>query len=408
MNSILCIIPRLPPAIDGVGDYGLQLARQLQRDWGIKTQFIVADPTWQGLSTVDGCEAIALSQQTPAALISALNVAATASVTPTVLLHYVGYGYAQRGCPTWLVDGLERWRSQTPKARLVTMFHELYASGPVWTSAFWLSLVQQQLATRLAKLSDRALTSTEIVTPILQRMVGPQQQTTVSTLPVFSTVGELAQPRPLAERPRRLVVFGSSGVRRRVYQSGYGALSAAAKSLEIETIYDIGAPTGLEIDHVDGVPIVKLGKCSAAEVSHRLQQAIAGFLDYPPALLAKSTIFAAYAAHGVIPIVHTATPSVRIDGLEAGKHYWVVTPSAAASLAASLATSRAASPESTPGLNQSTGEAIAYQAHQWYQTHALPTQAALFATHLVPQLCPATFRMDTVSTPPSPPIPSNW
>ena len=28
----------------------------------------------------------------------------------TVLLHYSGYGYAPRGAPFWLVEGLEHWK----------------------------------------------------------------------------------------------------------------------------------------------------------------------------------------------------------------------------------------------------------------------------------------------------------
>jgi hypothetical protein len=35
------IIPRLPPAIDGVGDYALSLARQLRHDYDIDTHFII-------------------------------------------------------------------------------------------------------------------------------------------------------------------------------------------------------------------------------------------------------------------------------------------------------------------------------------------------------------------------------
>ncbi|MFZ4728709.1 MAG: glycosyltransferase family 1 protein, partial [Pseudanabaena sp.] len=71
--------------------------------------------------------------------------------TSPVLLHYVGYGYAKRGCPVWLVDGIQRWKNLYPDRLLVTMFHELHASGtPPWTSSFWLSPLQKNLVTRLA------------------------------------------------------------------------------------------------------------------------------------------------------------------------------------------------------------------------------------------------------------------
>jgi len=40
---IIQIIPKLPPAINGLGDYALNLAGQL-KDYKIKTHFVVCDP----------------------------------------------------------------------------------------------------------------------------------------------------------------------------------------------------------------------------------------------------------------------------------------------------------------------------------------------------------------------------
>jgi len=46
--NIIQIVPRLPPVIDGVGDYALNLARQLPKDFNIQTHFIVGSSTWKG------------------------------------------------------------------------------------------------------------------------------------------------------------------------------------------------------------------------------------------------------------------------------------------------------------------------------------------------------------------------
>lgn len=359
MTCIIQIVPRLPPAIDGVGDYAYCLAQQMRQDFGIQTHFIVGDPTWSGASALDGFPVSRLDRRSAIALYSLLKQQSAS----TILLHYVGYGYAKRGCPSWLINTIDQWHASNPKSRLVTMFHEAYASGPMWTSAFWLSSLQKHLATRLARLSDRCVTSTEIVTAILAQMIPLTNQGAITTLPVFSTVGEPDYLKPLADRPRRLVLFGSTSTRKRVYQQAYANLAATAKALKIDTIYDIGAPTGLDITHVDGIPLVSLGKCSAVEVSEHLQQAIAGFLDYSPRLLAKSTIFAAYASHQIIPIVNAPLETIQIDGLESGKHYW----NAAAS--ADL-------------LNPTVGEAIAQTAYDWYHTHNLASQAKIMASHL--------------------------
>jgi hypothetical protein len=358
-SPVIAIVPRLPPAIDGVGDYAHCLAQQMRQDFGIQAHFIVCDPSWSGPSDLDGFPVSRLDRRSATDLYSMLKQQSSVSI----LLHYVGYGYAKRGCPIWLANALDQWKARNSNARLVTMFHEAYASGPIWTSAFWLSSLQKHLATRLASLSDRCVTSTEIVTAILTSMVNPTTQADIITLPVFSTVGEPDHLKPLAERPRRLVVFGSRGVRKRVYEQAYAHLAATAKALEIDTIYDIGAPTGLDITQVEHIPVVSLGKCSAVEVSQHLQEALAGFLDYPPRLLGKSTIFAAYAAHGLLPIVNAPVESIQIDGLESGKHYWITTASADL-------------------LNPLAAAAIASNAYGWYKTHNLASQSRIIAPYL--------------------------
>jgi hypothetical protein len=145
LASVISIVPRLTPAIDGVGDYALNLARQLRQDFNIQIHFVVGDTKWNGAAEIDGFPVSQVSDRSFDALLTLLSNDHSSSI----LLHYVGYGYAQRGCPVWLVDGLQRWKSLFPKRSLVTMFHEIAASGPPWTSAFWLSPLQKSLAARL-------------------------------------------------------------------------------------------------------------------------------------------------------------------------------------------------------------------------------------------------------------------
>lgn len=51
---MISVVPRLYPAIDGVGDYALTLARQLRSDFGVETRFIIGDPTWVGKNQLEG------------------------------------------------------------------------------------------------------------------------------------------------------------------------------------------------------------------------------------------------------------------------------------------------------------------------------------------------------------------
>ncbi|MFB2833816.1 hypothetical protein [Floridanema evergladense] len=358
--QIISIVSGLPPAIDGVGDYALNLARQLRKDFAINTDFIIGNTNWVGESEIEGFSVRKVNDRTISTLLSLLNHNSPPSTT--ILLHYVSYAYAKRGCPFWLIDGLQKWRNAQSDRTLVTMFHELYTSSPILSSSFWLSPIQNHLASRLSRLSDRCITSKQIYANLLYKLsLGQQSQ--VPTLPVFSNIGEPEQVPPLAKRSRKLVVFGGSSTRQRVYQRSLTALGNTCQELGIEEIIDIGPPIGLEISEIKGVPVVAMGKTAAVEVSAILSSAIVGFFDYPLDYLAKSTIFAAYCAHRMIPI-GTFYTAESMDGLEAGKHYWLADcPS--------------------DKLSLELGQAIADNAYTWYQNHNLSQQAKTFAAYLM-------------------------
>jgi len=358
LPHITKIVPRLPSAIDGVGDYSLNLACQLRQDFGIEMHFIVSDPTWTGATHIEGFLVSKITVHSTDTLLSLLPSDRAA----TVLLHYVGYGYAKRGCPVWLVNGLQRWRTASTDRRLVTMFHEIYASGSPWTSTFWLSPLQRNLAARLVRLSDRCLTSKQSYGDILTYL-SQGKHTHIPCLPVFSNIGEPERVLPLTERQRQLVVFGGREKRRRVYQNSWSVLSHTCQYLEIEEILDIGTPTQLALSTIDGVPILEMGQQSAAEICSILSNSLVGFFDYPTDFLAKSTIFAAYCTHGVLPVSARCT-ALPVDGIEQGKHYWFPDNQA------------------TDLKSVTQMQAIANNAYNWYQTHNLSVQAKTFATQL--------------------------
>ncbi|NDJ24014.1 glycosyltransferase family 1 protein [Nostoc sp. B(2019)] len=358
--KIIQIVPQLPPSINGLGDYALNLARQLRKDYNIETRFIVGDRNWQGATEIEGFTIQQVTADSAKALFSLLSFDENKSVP--VLLHYVGYGYAERGCPVWLVKGLKHWKFNSANSRLVTMFHEIYAAGyPIWTSSFWLSPLQKKLAERLVNMSDQCITSKQSYAEILYKM--SRNQTQIAHLPVFSNIGEPEFNPPLIERTRRLVIFGHKNSKLQVYQQGRQALELACKSLKIKEIYDIGIPTGLEISEINGILVMETGVIETVEISKIMLDSIAGFLKFPPpAYLAKSTIFAAFCAHRLIPcmVTHNAMPT---DGLQSGKHYWSAS-------------------DKNSQLSLKLGQVIADNAYAWYQTHSLSVQTNIFITHL--------------------------
>jgi hypothetical protein len=359
--SVLQIVPTLPPPVEGVGAFALTLASALEQIEGLKTRFVVGDPRWvPGGGAGHLCEA--LPSRSSAALAEALGVRGGGEEggrSAAVLAHYVNYGFQRRGCPFWLVRGLERWRGQDPSRRLVTVFHEVYAYGPPWRSSFWLFPFQRFLARRLLAASDGAVTS-------LERYVGRLGRRApnggVEVLPVFSTVGELPNPLSVADRQRTLIVFGGRGVRERAYGPFLHGLEQACMKLGIEVVHDVGPPTAATPARVAGRPVERHGALAADAVSTLLRDALAGFLAYPPAFLPKSTIYAAYVAHGVLPACAWSGRSSQARGPQDLK-YW------------------------DPGgstITEPLGalQAIAAAAHRWYQGHSVGRHAAILARML--------------------------
>jgi hypothetical protein len=361
LSTVISIVTRLPPAIDGVGDYALNLARQLRKDYNIQTQFVVGNPDWKGELEIEGFSVNQLIDSNSDQLTALLE----GDRNSPVLLHYVGYGYAKRGCPIWLVDGIQRWKNLYPQRSLVTMFHEIYASGLPWQSSFWLSPLQKNIATRLVRLSDRCITNTQGHAEILSKLV-PNPEFKYISLPVFSNMGELNYDLPLSKRSKRLVTFGHKNSRVRIYQEHVTDLTKICQDFHIKEICDIGNPTGVELPNISNVSIIEKGIMESSQISKILSDSIIGFLIFPPPVqLAKSTIFAAYCAHGLIPYMVSGS-KITINNLEMGKHY--------------LSTSN-------PSYNFSLkiGQEIANNAYNWYQTHNLSKQAKIFSKYLFAQ-----------------------
>jgi len=367
MNMVtIQIVPRLSPPVDGVGDYALSLAHQLDRIFNIKTHFLVGDPNWKGDKEIDGFKVHQLTKQTSKELILTLNDIGKAS--SSIILQYVGGGYARRACPIWLVDGLEKYQSAYPHNKLVNMFHETYGSGPPyygqdppWISAFWLSPVQKNIAARLTRLSSSCVTSREHFRKQLIDLTSGQESK-ISVVPVFSNVGEAPQLCPLKNRYPTLVIFGGGRSRARVYEQFLNGIGDTCTALQIEKIYDIGPPTGLDISQIGNVPIVTMGEKTVSEIGEIFLNSRAGVLNYHPEFLAKSGMYAAYSAYGLIPIVASSNivKGNDLDGLHAGKHYWAID-------------------SVVEGLNLEVGQTISSNVYNWYQAHNLAAHAEIFA-----------------------------
>lgn len=91
-GGIVRVVPALPPPVHGLGNYEAILAQELA-NVGVISRFVVAGmPPATSICFRAGLSAVqVVREQKAAALIEALELANA----DTVLLHFVGYGYAQ-------------------------------------------------------------------------------------------------------------------------------------------------------------------------------------------------------------------------------------------------------------------------------------------------------------------------
>ena len=349
--ELIQIVPTLPPSLSGVGDFATLLARELLDRHGVGTRFVVGDPAWNAPTAVAPFAANAVAARTPGALCALLDSPPPAPAD-AVLLHYVGYGYAHRGCPFWLVDAVERWKRHAAPAaprRLIVLFHEVFATGPVWSSVFWTHPFQRRLAARLARAADARRITTTISSGELRGTLRRGEDCPATVAPVFCTLGEPDDPPPGNARERQMVVFGSRPVRAGVYANRGADIAAFCARHGLGRVVDVGAPITGGV-RLDGVTVEEAGPLPAREAGALFSRSLAGYFDYPAPYLGKSTIFAAYCAHRMVPVTFAANRDAA-EGLRVGTHY-LAGPGDAAPF-----------------------DAVADAAHAWYGQHGLRQHA---------------------------------
>ena len=329
-QNILQIVPKIPGDRDGVGDYALSLARILSADFGITTSFAVASELESSMKNHEH-----------------------------VILHYVNYGYQKRGVPFGLLSSLRNLRKNS-RGRFVTVLHELYASGPVWRSAFWLQPFQRHIARSIARISDVCLVSSETM---LNQLRALWPNVCAEVQPVFSNFGE---PSLLSDQfsnrdPHRWVICGGTALIERSLRSFHAILNGIPEFFSPRELFVLGGSDNpvtrsLLVDLVN-VRVDYRPQIDAGEASQILSTCSFGWLDYfhrayvPSDVILKSSAFGAMCAHGVITVFpHRGSP-IAIDGDVLPGPYFMDTRFV-----------------ELPSANDR--EKVASQIYQWYQRRA--------------------------------------
>ncbi len=319
MNLVVHVAPLLPPQNSGVGDYAMLVGRRMEEIGGVRCAYVVAgqiafDETGDSphVRNVSGrCDPQALwqavaelkaAEQKHSTAAAQRNVTSRTDGGVSVVLNYSGYGYEPNGCPSWLVDALRSRPAWVE--RVVTYFHELYATGLPWQRAFWYSSAQRRITAQIARASDAIITNCAEFARWLEVQSG-RPSGSVLSLPVPSNVGEPEDLPAFDSRCRRAVAFGGVRSKRFALNDDAPRIARFLQRLGITELHDIGSQCPIDRRAFEGagVAVHELGYLEASEVSRALCGSRIGFLDYPLRAVAKSGVFAAYAAHGVVPLL---------------------------------------------------------------------------------------------------------
>ena len=306
MKPVLHLVPRLYPAIDGIGDYALNLARNLRDSCGIPGAFLIGDPSWDGPASFDGFDLAKVKGRSSNDLRSQLS-----GLDPeSLILHYVTYGFHRRGVPFWVNHAIRRWKGEKAGRTLVVVFHELWSSGPPWRSEFYFGWIQKRLVRELQLLADGSLTSTPLMLRQLNGIVSGK--TAFAPIPSCTpTPVELDGLQPGTGVVA--AIFGQEASRFHSAKAHLPLLSGLFRAGLLDEVRCIGKgarggedpSTDLKIilDSLPGAKITVHPDVAPGRLGELLSGSDLALSYYPSAYVCKSSALTAAMACGCLPVL---------------------------------------------------------------------------------------------------------
>ncbi len=119
--NILFLTNKLPPYVDGVGDYTLNLAKQFAAD-GHRVAIVCRDGSVNTM--VEGVDVLPIVSQWDEKDLPAIERVVRSRGIEIISLQYVPHGFQQKGLPFGLVCMLKGLR-RLPGVKIMTFFHEV-------------------------------------------------------------------------------------------------------------------------------------------------------------------------------------------------------------------------------------------------------------------------------------------
>jgi hypothetical protein len=333
----LCVIaPRLPPALDGIGDYCRQLWQHCQAIESAQQSVpnslhpSTANPTkdrpWTFL-VLDGAQEsqaqwpeveirqLAGTREDLALQLEAVKV-------DTVILQYVGYGYDPNGAPFWLAEAVADWIGDNRDRRLIIMFHETWSSGKPWERAFWQMQAHQRCVTQLLKVTSLAVTSTRANAESLRAL---HTKTIINIIPI----GVSFNVSPSQDKNfKQLLIFGKEYARERSVKTHEKLIRSLIDSRLIERVLLVGQAGKPESDPAENLlrywarskaTVVTSYNFPSTAIPDLVTECGLALMHTQSTHLLKSTSFQLSAILGQVAIAQTERPADH--PFTRGKHY---------------------------------------------------------------------------------------
>lgn len=305
-NRVVFILPQLPPAHCGLGDYSMILLGHMRMDPPPRILVMHGAAETRAAHPELDVEPLPSTQ---AGLLERLREL----LAKRVFVQYVAQGFQSRGCPLWFLGALRKWRMQTADARLVMMCQELWFEPAAWKPDWLLQKFHRRALRRLAGVVDRLFVSTE---SFHERMDGTTAPDRLQVLVNPATIPLAGSPSQAQREEGLVVLFGRQGSRIFALQDMSPWLAKLHAGGFLKRLLLVGSrETAAMNDREDG--LVKallpvgiadvLGPQSLESLSQVFLRAELGIFTKTARDFTKSTIFMGYASHGVAILAQKPT-----------------------------------------------------------------------------------------------------
>ena len=290
-KKIIQITPTFPPDIGGIGYYSQIIGNALKKN-KIKSYFFVKNTNI--LKRKEKKNIFFFDNQN-----RKLENSLQKYNCKIAILHFSGYGFAKRGLCFQLIKSLKKWKKNVSNTKLITIFHETFATGPIYRMSFWTSFLQKYLLKKLLKISDVKIATIKKNQLLLSSLSHSNKK--VYLAGVFSNIGELKN-KQLIYKKKIAIIFGNTSQKEAFYDDlslNFDQYITILQKLSIEQIIDVG-PVVKNLKNIGNLKVKTIGIKPISFLSNLFKIAKVGFVFYPNDYMGKSGVIASYASHGLL------------------------------------------------------------------------------------------------------------